>query len=109
LALRSAFLAAAVVLNAGSSLFYKYSSLSGANKTLSALLLAAGLSLGAINAVLYTKSLGGINLNTAYPVFSACSLILVSVLALLVFGEEFSLRKVAGIAVLAAGVALVSL
>jgi multidrug transporter EmrE-like cation transporter len=105
----AAFLAAAVVLNAGSSLLYKYSSLNGADRTLSAILLAAGLGLGAVNAVLYTKSLGGIKLNTAYPIFSASSLALVALLSLLVFGEALAARKIAGMAILLIGVVVVSL
>jgi small multidrug resistance pump len=105
----AAFLAAAVVLNAGSSLLYKYSSINGANGRLGAILLAAGLGLGAANALLYTKSLGGIELNTAYPAFSAGSLVLVTLIALLVFGEALTARKAAGIAILIAGVIVVSL
>ncbi len=105
----AAFLAAAIVLNAGSSLLYKCSSLSAANGRLAAVLLAAGLGLGAINAVLYTKSLGGIRLNTAYPIFSAGSLALVTLIALAVFGEALTARKAAGVAILIAGVIIVSL
>lgn len=105
----AAILAAAVVLNAGSSLLYKYSSLNAANGRLSAILLAAGLGLGAVNALLYTKSLAGIKLNTAYPAFSAGSLALVTIIALAVFGEALTARKAAGIAILMAGVIVVSL
>jgi multidrug transporter EmrE-like cation transporter len=102
------FLSLAVVLNAGSSLFYKYSSQNGSNRTLSLILLAAGLTLGAINATLYTASLKGIKLSVAYPVFSAGSLILVSALSLLVFRESLTPRRIAGIGMLVAGVAAIS-
>ncbi len=98
----------AVLLNAGSSLFYKYSSLNTENRILSIVLLLSGLGLGAINAVLYTKSLKGIRLNTAYPVFSAGSLILVALASLVVFKEAFSVQKILGIALLVVGVVVVS-
>jgi multidrug transporter EmrE-like cation transporter len=103
------FLITAVCINAGSSFFYKYSSLNSQNRALSILLLTSGLGLGAINAILYTKSLKGIALNTAYPVFSAGSLILVSLISLFVFREGFSLQKIVGTGILIAGVVVVSL
>jgi multidrug transporter EmrE-like cation transporter len=103
------FLLAAVIINAGSSFFYKYSSLNTDNRALSLVLLTSGLGLGAVNAVLYTKSLKGIALNTAYPVFSAGSLVLVTAISLLVFHEGFSIQKTFGIGMLVAGVIAVSI
>jgi spermidine export protein MdtJ len=103
------FLVSAIFINVASSVFYKYSSLNSQNRSLSLALLMTGLGLGAINAVLYTKSLKGISLNTAYPAFSAGSMVLVTVLSLFVFHEGFSAQKAIGIAMLIAGVAVVSL
>jgi len=103
------FLGIAVILNAGSSFFYKYSSLNTEKRTLSIILLLLGLGLGAINAILYTKSLMGIKLNTAYPVFAAGSLVLVSMISLVVFHETFSIQKIVGICLLIGGVVVVSI
>jgi spermidine export protein MdtJ len=102
-------LATAFVLNAGSSLLYKLSSLNAADQRLGSLLLVAGLGLGAVNAFLYTRSLAGIKLNVAYPIFSAGSLLLVSLVSLCVFGEGFSLQKLTGMGTLIVGVVLISL
>jgi multidrug transporter EmrE-like cation transporter len=102
-------LTSAFVLNAGSSLLYKLSSLNVADKKLGALLLVAGLILGAANALLYTRTLEGIKLNVAYPIFSAGSLLLVSLISLCVFNEGFSLQKLTGMGTLIAGVVLISL
>jgi multidrug transporter EmrE-like cation transporter len=98
----------AVVLNAGSSIFYKFSSQNSEKQIISIILLISGLTLGAINATLYTKSLKGINLNTAYPIFSAGSLILVTLISLIIFKETMSIQKIIGIIVLTIGVVLVS-
>jgi spermidine export protein MdtJ len=102
------FLFSAVIINAGSSLFYKFSSLNSQRRTLSLALLMAGLGLGSINAFLYTKSLEGIALNTAYPLFSAGSILLVSILALGLFHESLSVQKALGMGIIVIGVALVS-
>ena len=102
------FLASSVALNATSYVFYKQSSLNSQRQILSLILLTAGLILGAANATLYTKSLSGIPLNTAYPIFSAGSLILVSIISVLMFGESMSIQKIVGIVILTVGVVLVA-
>lgn len=102
------YLGAAILLNSASYVFYKYSCLSSAKRLVSVLLLLAGLVLGAANATLYTKSLKGLGLNTAYPIFSALSLVLVTVLSLAVFGEAISARKLLGLAILVVGVVVVA-
>ena len=103
------FLAASIVLNAGSYIFYKQSSQNAGRQVLATLLLVAGLVIGAANATLYTKSLQRISLNTAYPIFSAASLILITIISVLVFGEAISFRKILGIVVLTVGVVLVTI
>jgi multidrug resistance protein EbrA len=103
------FLGIAVLLNAGSSFFYKYSSINSEKRMISIILLLIGLGLGAINAILYTKSLKGIKLNTAYPIFSAGSLVFVSIISLVFFHEMFSIQKIIGICLLIGGVVVVSL
>ena len=102
------FLACSILLNAGSYVFYKQSSLDSKRQVLSAVLLLIGLAIGAANAALYTKSLSGISLNTAYPIFSAGSLILVTAISVVFFGEALSIQKIIGIVVLTVGVVLVA-
>jgi len=99
----------AVILNAGSSVFYKFSSLNSEKQILSIFLISLGLLIGAINAVLYTKSLKGISLNTAYPIFSAGSLILVTLISIFIFKEIITIQKIIGIIILIIGVVLVSI
>jgi multidrug transporter EmrE-like cation transporter len=103
------YLVLAFVLNSGSYIFYKYSSINSEKKQLSIVLLIAGLLVGALNAISYTKSLKGINLNTAYIVFSTGSLILITIISSIIFNEVITLQKLLGIFVLVIGVMLVAL
>ena len=102
----SAFLATAILLNAGSSVFYKLSSQS--NGRIAFLLFLAGISLGGVNAFFYTKSLNRIQLEVAYPVFSAGSIILVTLASILLFSEAFSMRQAFGIVAVLVGIVLVT-
>jgi multidrug transporter EmrE-like cation transporter len=103
------FLILAALLNAGSNVFYKYSSLSSQQKMLSLALLGVGLLLGAVNVVLFTKSLKGISMNVAYPIYSAGTIVLVTIASILIFGENVTVLRVVGISVISLGVILVSL
>ena len=100
------FLAVAILLNASSSVFYKWSSqhIGGA----AVWLFAIGVTLGGINAFFYARSLARIRLDIAYPIFSAGSIVLVTLASILVFSEAFSLKQAIGIAVVLAGIALVT-
>jgi multidrug transporter EmrE-like cation transporter len=102
------FLIFAVVLNAGSNVFYKYSSLNSQQRLLSVVLITLGLLLGGVNAVFYTRSLKGISLNIAYPIFSAGSIILVTLASIMIFRESMTVLKIVGISVISLGVILVS-
>jgi small multidrug resistance pump len=101
-------LSLAVVCNATSYIFYKYSSINSSLRKLSIGLLLIGLLFGAINSTAYTKSLKGISLNTAYPIFSAGSIILVTLISIILFHETISTQKIIGIGVLIIGVIIVS-
>ncbi len=103
-----ALLIFAVLLNGGSNVFYKYSSVHSEQRMLSLALIGVGLLLGALNAVFYTRSLKGISLNIAYPIFSAGSIILVTLVSILIFKESMTLLKTVGIGVITLGVILVS-
>lgn len=100
------FLATAILLNAGSSVFYKLSSQS--NGRIAFLLFLAGITLGGVNAFFYTKSLNRIRLEVAYPVFSAGSIILVTLASVLIFSEAFSTRQAFGILAVLVGIVLVT-
>jgi multidrug transporter EmrE-like cation transporter len=76
---------------------------------LSLVLITLGLLLGGVNAVFYTRSLKGISLNIAYPIFSAGSIILVTLISILVFRESITVLKMVGISVITVGVILISL
>jgi Membrane transporters of cations and cationic drugs len=103
------FLIISFLLNACSYIFYKYSSINAANRILSWSLLITGLVFGAANATFYTKSLKGIDLNVAYPIFSAFSIILVTLVAVVIFKETLSLQKGLGIIIIIAGVIIVTM
>jgi small multidrug resistance pump len=102
------FLIFAVLLNAGSNVFYKYSSLNSQQRLLSLVLITLGLLLGLVNAVFYTRSLKGISLNIAYPIFSAGSIILVTLISIFIFKEGITPLKIVGISIISLGVILVS-
>lgn len=100
------FLATAILLNSGSSVFYKWSSQRGG--VVSMLLFAIGVALGGVNAFFYTRSLAHIRLDIAYPVFSAGSILLVTLASILVFAEAFTVRQGIGVAIVLVGIALVT-
>jgi undecaprenyl phosphate-alpha-L-ara4N flippase subunit ArnE len=101
-----AFLSAAILLNAGSSVFYKLSSQS--NGRIAFLLFLAGITLGGVNAFFYTRSLNRIQLEVAYPIFSAGSIILVTLASIFFFSEAFSLRQAFGIVAIMLGIVLLT-
>ena len=100
------FLAAAILLNAGSGVFYKWSAQSSG--TIALVLFLTGITLGGVNAFFYTKSLNQIHLNVAYPIFSAGSILLVALASVLVFSEAFSLKQGLGIVAVLVGIVLVT-
>lgn len=101
------FLALAVVFNTLASLFFKFSSNNNKND-LSLIFLAVGLILGAVNAFFYTRSLKGIELNIAYPIFSAASIILISLVSWLLLKEKFTVNNVIGSLIICIGIIFIS-
>lgn len=100
------FLVSAILLNAGSGVFYKWSAQSSG--AVATLLFVAGLALGGVNAFFYTRSLNRIHLNVAYPIFSAGSILLVALASVLIFSETFSLKQGLGIGAVLVGIVLVT-
>jgi multidrug transporter EmrE-like cation transporter len=100
-------LAVGVVLNTVSNVLFK----SGAGiqeLTLrKGILIGSGLLVGLLGTLFYIKSLEKIDLATAFPAFSAATIVLIALVSLFVFQETISFQKWAGLVVLCVGLALV--
>jgi multidrug transporter EmrE-like cation transporter len=103
------FLILAIVINGGSHFFYKYSSMGGVQKYTVVWLIGAGMLAGAVSIVLYARSLVGIAMNVAYPVFNAISIVMVVLMSILYFSETITVVRVVGLGLISLGVVLVVL
>lgn len=101
------FLAAGVVLNTISNLLFKAGAAIEPVTTRKGLLIGCGLFVGFLGTLGYIKSLEKTDLATAFPVFSAATIVLVVVMSFLVFDEPVSLQKGAGVALLCGGIFLI--
>lgn len=68
----------------------------------------SGLIFYGLAAVVWFKVIAGEPLTVAYPVLVSTTFILVSVGAVLLFGESMSLKKIGGMIFMLAGIALIS-
>ena len=101
------YLFLAVSFNIGANILFKI--ISGrANSFGTILLFGLGLGLGAVNAFFLTKSLKTINLNVAYPVFSACCIAAMMLISIIMFREKLALINIAGVILIVAGIGLVT-
>lgn len=99
-------LSLSIVFNVAANTLFKTA---GAIQDLSirkGIVLGIGLLIGLANTVCFIKALEKIDLGTAYPVFSAASIVLIGVVSPFVFGEQMSIQKAAGLAVICAGLFL---
>lgn len=103
-----AFLAAAILFNVAASISFKFSSKFVEITSRHYILLIAGLIVGGVNAVFYTKSLEKIDLGIAYPVFSGGSIILLLLSSLLVFEEHMTVMKGLGALMICIGIYIIS-
>jgi multidrug transporter EmrE-like cation transporter len=101
------YLFLSVTFNVASYLIYK-SIAHKQNDFIWFVIFALGLTLGAINTYLFTKSLKSINLSIAYPIFSGACIALMMILSHLIFGEKISGMNVAGAIVIFVGIVLMS-
>ena len=101
-----AFLILAILFNAGASGLFKVSAMRDSTPAL--LLMALGMIVGGVNAFFYTKALGKIPLSVAYPVFSAGSIVLITLASIALFRETLSLKQLAGLVLLLLGILLIS-
>ena len=105
--MRYIYLFLSVAFNVASYLLYK----SIAQKQSGALwfvIFSAGLILGAINVLLFTKALKDIQLSIAYPIFSGGCIFLMALFSHAIFGERMSVTHIVGAVVIVVGIALMS-
>jgi len=68
-----------------------------------------GLAIFSVNIYLYMAALSKINVSVAYPILTCGGLLIISLFAVFVFKETLSIVQIAGLALLALGIILVSL
>ncbi len=100
-------LAFGVVLNAVSNVLFKTGTGIEQLTLRKGLLIGGGLFVGLLGTLGYIKSLEKIDLSTAFPIFSAATIVLVALVSFLLFHESISLQKWAGLVALCAGLALI--
>ena len=61
-----------------------------------------------INNLLFTKSLKELGLGVVYPLFSAASITLITIVSAMFFGEKFSTVNIVGFFVIVAGIVMVT-
>lgn len=100
-------LAVGVILSSVSNILFKAGAQIEQFTLRKGLLIGCGLFVGFLGTLGYIKSLAKINLATAFPIFSAATIVVVTLASFLVFHEAISYQKWAGLAVLCAGLALI--
>jgi len=98
-----------IIFNVLTNVSFKYSALNDAIPAKKWGYLALGLVFGLINSVLFTEALKTIQMQVASAIFFSITIIGLSLSAYFIFNEEFTTSQVVGIAVIIAGVVLVSL
>ncbi len=101
------FLSLAVLFNVSGYIIFKSISAKPTNIKWF-MIFAVGLLLGAINTYLFTKSLKEINLSIAYPVFSAASITLITLISVYIFNEKMSGINILGAFIIIAGIVLLT-
>lgn len=100
-------LAAGVVLNTVSNILFKAGAGIGDLAFRKWLLIGSGFFVGFVGTLGYVKSLEKIDLATAFPVFSAATIVLVAIASVFLFHESLSMQKGIGVVVLCAGLLLI--
>jgi len=101
------FLVLSIVFNAVANSVFKVASAIPELSLRKATLLGLGLFVGLVNTLCFVKALERIDLGTSYTVFSAGSILLITLVSFLYFREGFSAQKVAGLAAICIGLFLV--
>jgi len=100
-------LAVGVVLNTVSNALFKSGSSLHELTLRKGVLIGTGLFIGFLGTLSYIKSLEKIDLSTAFPLFSAATIVLVALVSTLLFHETISAQKGAGLLLLCVGLALI--
>jgi len=100
------YLALAIVFNVTANALFKHASGLPEWTIHKTGLFGLGLAIGLANTLCYIKALEQYALNVAYPVFMAGSVILIALLSFIIFREDFSIQKTAGLCAIGVGLAL---
>ena len=100
------YLIVSILFNAAANGFFKQASTFPSIGRDKLTMMGIGLFLGLLNTICYLKSIETIKLATAYAVFSAGSIILITFLSYLFFRESISTQKAIGLVTLCAGILL---
>lgn len=98
-----------IIFNLLTNVSFKYSALNDGVTSKKWGYLALGLVFGLINSVLFTEALKTIPMQVASAIFFSLTIVGLSLAAYFWFGEQFTTRQFVGIAIIIAGVVLVSL
>jgi len=101
-------LALAIALNSAANLLFRHASTIAGYPTHKLSLLGIGLFVGLINTLCYIKSLEEVPLGTAFPVYSAASILIIAVAAGVLFGEPWPAQKIAGVITICVGIVILS-
>lgn len=99
-------LGCAVFFNVAAYLVYR--SIADAGPRIWWPIFAVGLMFGAVNTVLFARSIKAIPLAVAYPVFTGVSFALITLAAAFAFGERLSPVHLIGIGLVVTGIILVT-
>ncbi len=100
------YMSIAVLFNSVAGAIFKLSALRRDSSSMP--LFLVGLAIAAVNTYCYTKSLERIRLSVAYPVYSAATILLLTLASVFLFKEGLAPRQIAGMAVIVLGIVLVS-
>ena len=94
----------AVGFNVAANLLFRHASAIPGYPAQKMVLLGIGLFIGLVNTLLYIKALEQMPLGTAFPVYSAASIVVIAAAAVLLFGEAWSTQKVIGVVTICVGI-----
>jgi small multidrug resistance pump len=94
----------AVAFNVTANLLFRHASAIPGYPAQKMVLLGIGLFVGLVNTLLYIKALEQMPLGTAFPVYSAASIVVIAAAAALLFGEAWSMQKVIGVVTICVGI-----
>ena len=100
------YLSLAVLFNVIANALFKQASAMPGRSMQKISLFGLALAIGLANTLCYIKALENYALSVAYPLFMAASVILITLVSALMFGEQISIQKAAGLCAIGIGLAL---